>query len=360
MNFQSATMERDLLSARNVTDDDLEQEFLNMEKRNSNNNLNNSNNTPQLDPKDIHICRWDGCLTQLPELDDLVQHINTDHITSKKGSNNNSEYICKWDHCSRNGVAQHSRFALLSHIRTHTGEKPFYCILPECLKSFTRSDALLKHLKAVHDVESNSLMDSYETVNNKLIQSFYEFQNKNGLKFDINSRGKKIASNVEKRVSNELKLMNHNELVSSFHEIKRKKRRINDDTLNKKISNHYNYRNIEFNPELSNQITQDLKAKLDAFSEHKLSIENKGKIASVEDLQNDDIDNLTLDQLREFVNNQSAYYAKLIRLRKLLDIELVKYNNSSRYFWLKKQILLNQLLVNEESTIDDDNNNITK
>ncbi|THH01981.1 hypothetical protein EW026_g814 [Hermanssonia centrifuga] len=74
-------------------------------------------------------------------------HIHDDHIGVHK-----SNYTCEWRTCARRGLAQTSRFALISHIRSHTGEKPFVCPLPECDKSFTRSDALAKHTRMQHNI----------------------------------------------------------------------------------------------------------------------------------------------------------------------------------------------------------------
>ncbi|KAG0681438.1 hypothetical protein C6P40_001145 [Pichia californica] len=358
MNFQSDTLEEDFLSAKNITDADLEEEFLNMEKKNldnhsflpgtttTNNNQNTTVTNNQVSLNDIHPCKWDDCQIKFKELDDLVQHINKDHVGLKK-SNITSEYICKWENCSRKGTLQHSRFALLSHIRTHTGEKPFYCILPECLKSFTRSDALLKHLKTVHEVESNSLMDSYETLNNKLIYKGEEFKKRNEFRIDPNINGKKIASIIDKRTRNESSLK-HDLLIDSHHQLK--KRKVDSVTINHKIINYYKLQNIKFNNLKINEICEKSKFALNKHSEKKDEIENLGKIASVSELNN--IDDMSIDELRNTIQIQTEYYAKLVKLRKLLDTELVKYNNSTRYFWLKKQILLNQLLVEEESSIE--------
>ncbi|TGZ83885.1 hypothetical protein EX30DRAFT_302520 [Ascodesmis nigricans] len=111
--------------------------------------------SPGLDAHDeehaeqITVCRWDGCGRDLGDMDHLVKHIHDDHIGTRKAT-----YACQWDDCTRKGMAHASGYALRAHMRSHTKEKPFYCSLPECDRSFTRSDALAKHMRTVHETEA--------------------------------------------------------------------------------------------------------------------------------------------------------------------------------------------------------------
>ncbi|KAI5117628.1 hypothetical protein M0805_001271 [Coniferiporia weirii] len=96
---------------------------------------------------DSVTCLWDKCGQPFSHLQTLIDHIHNEHIGMNKPA-----YACEWATCSRRGIQQASRFALISHIRAHTGEKPFTCPLPECDKSFTRSDAMAKHMRLQHNI----------------------------------------------------------------------------------------------------------------------------------------------------------------------------------------------------------------
>ncbi|KAJ6259035.1 hypothetical protein Dda_5931 [Drechslerella dactyloides] len=97
----------------------------------------------------VTVCRWEGCDKDLGNMDDLVKHIHDEHIGTRR-----AKYACEWDDCTRKGMSHASGYALKAHMRSHTREKPFYCTLPECDRSFTRSDALAKHMRTVHETEA--------------------------------------------------------------------------------------------------------------------------------------------------------------------------------------------------------------
>ncbi|KAH8652791.1 hypothetical protein BGZ60DRAFT_497356 [Tricladium varicosporioides] len=98
----------------------------------------------------VTVCAWDGCdAGDMGDMDKLVEHIHNEHIETRQ-----KKYTCEWMDCTRKSMPHASGYALKAHMRSHTREKPFYCALPECDRAFTRSDALAKHMRTVHETEA--------------------------------------------------------------------------------------------------------------------------------------------------------------------------------------------------------------
>jgi transcriptional activator cubitus interruptus len=99
--------------------------------RSSNNNSSTSSETILADTTDAKDdggvffetnCHWRGCGLEFATQDELVRHINTDHIHGNKKS-----FVCRWETCSRDEKPFKAQYMLVVHMRRHTGEKPHKC-----------------------------------------------------------------------------------------------------------------------------------------------------------------------------------------------------------------------------------------
>ncbi|EMD01023.1 hypothetical protein BAUCODRAFT_81988, partial [Baudoinia panamericana UAMH 10762] len=146
----------------------------------SSDNFSSGPGSPSHDEYALHAeaqlqCLWRDCPFGYAENnDDLVRHVQATHCAT--GGPKRTKYVCEWDECQRKTSNHPSGYALKAHMRSHTKEKPYYCALPECDKAFTRSDALAKHMRTVHEPEiprslaSSSMFESNSNPKGKNIK----------------------------------------------------------------------------------------------------------------------------------------------------------------------------------------------
>uniref|UniRef100_A0A3P8SC55 GLI family zinc finger 2 n=1 Tax=Amphiprion percula TaxID=161767 RepID=A0A3P8SC55_AMPPE len=88
-------------------------------------------------------CRWENCSKEFDSQEQLVHHINNDHIHGEK-----KEFVCRWDSCSREQKPFKAQYMLVVHMRRHTGEKPHKCTFEGCSKAYSRLENLKTHLRS--------------------------------------------------------------------------------------------------------------------------------------------------------------------------------------------------------------------
>ncbi|KAI9215932.1 hypothetical protein BC828DRAFT_394513 [Blastocladiella britannica] len=106
---------------------------------------------PTVDDVAAIPCHWGDCSRSFTDTDHLVTHLQDEHLPPpRRPAESNSTFKCMWAGCPRGGNPQTSRFALAAHVRSHTGDRPIDCPIADCDKSFTRADAMAKHVRSNH------------------------------------------------------------------------------------------------------------------------------------------------------------------------------------------------------------------
>ena len=78
-------------------------------------------NQAEQEERDL-ACHWNECKVQCETQDELVKHVNNDHIKKDR-----KDFTCYWEACSREKKPFKAQYMLVVHMRRHTGEKPHKC-----------------------------------------------------------------------------------------------------------------------------------------------------------------------------------------------------------------------------------------
>ncbi|KAM6902453.1 zinc finger protein GLIS3 [Xenentodon cancila] len=98
----------------------------------------------ELEDCGTHYCRWMDCSVVYDQKEELVRHIEKQHVDQRKAE----DFTCYWVGCPRNLKPFNARYKLLIHMRVHSGEKPNKCSFEGCKKAFSRLENLKIHLRS--------------------------------------------------------------------------------------------------------------------------------------------------------------------------------------------------------------------
>lgn len=96
-------------------------------------------------PTEYNKCKWESCQHEgFSSFEDLAEHVNTVHVDPMVDQD---VVYCLWKECRMFNKPCYSHEWLQRHVRMHTGEKPFKCIIVGCVASFLSTESLSKHVE---------------------------------------------------------------------------------------------------------------------------------------------------------------------------------------------------------------------
>ncbi|XP_020515658.2 zinc finger protein aebp2 [Labrus bergylta] len=101
-----------------------------------------------------YACCWDLCPQCYNSSPDLAEHIRGIHVDGQRGG----VFVCLWKGCKVYNTPSTSQSWLQRHMLTHSGDKPFKCVVGGCNASFASQGGLARHVPSHFSQQSSSKM----------------------------------------------------------------------------------------------------------------------------------------------------------------------------------------------------------
>ncbi|XP_054844163.1 zinc finger protein AEBP2 isoform X2 [Eublepharis macularius] len=101
-------------------------------------------------------CCWDQCHACFNSSPDLADHIRAIHVDGQQGG----VFVCLWKGCKVYNTPSTSQSWLQRHMLTHSGDKPFKCVVGGCNASFASQSGLARHVPTHFSQQNSSKVTS--------------------------------------------------------------------------------------------------------------------------------------------------------------------------------------------------------
>ncbi|XP_034542536.1 zinc finger protein aebp2-like isoform X2 [Notolabrus celidotus] len=119
--------------------------------------MNGQSSASSSGPKTVaYSCCWDLCPQCFNSSPDLAEHIRGIHVDGQRGG----VFVCLWKGCKVYNTPSTSQSWLQRHMLTHSGDKPFKCVVGGCNASFASQGGLARHVPSHFSQQSSSKMSS--------------------------------------------------------------------------------------------------------------------------------------------------------------------------------------------------------
>ncbi|XP_014876475.1 zinc finger protein aebp2-like isoform X1 [Poecilia latipinna] len=108
-----------------------------------------------------YTCCWDDCQLLFSSSPDLAEHIRAMHVDGQRGGLSVTQvFVCLWKNCKVYNTPSTSQSWLQRHMLTHSGDKPFKCVVGGCNATFASQGGLARHVPTHFSSQGSSKTSS--------------------------------------------------------------------------------------------------------------------------------------------------------------------------------------------------------